>query len=306
MKNNLRQQLWMYFIIDFTSDMFYNKLVVENTLTMYDLNKDGDHEDRSELGVYGTKYSLNSAIYTPEETHKMNLTKYIDGLWLGAAVWITDYLEIGGESWEFINGALSGVQRALCQFGMEYVNGQDIVTIANAVRGKRQLLDRSVPKNDQLWLTNPAFALIWKGFAFIVGAAVCSIVEIATKGLVVGLTGGIIGLLASVAAGFLVNIFWNSLIHTKSQLIWKNAFVYPWIDALRGDFGVWPLVVASDILTWIIDLGTNALNMQLDLSINPIFTVIVLLVACIVTAIYWILNKLGFIKAITPSAVGDP
>ncbi|MBD3189632.1 MAG: hypothetical protein GF308_03265 [Candidatus Heimdallarchaeota archaeon] len=91
------------------------------------------------------RYSLKESLSEGEKI-KRNKTAYRDGLAMAVWAWITDYLELGGDIWELINGDAVGVQLTRQDCGMAQVFAEDRLSVAKALVSLMDLYNLPIPQ----------------------------------------------------------------------------------------------------------------------------------------------------------------
>ncbi len=265
--DNFFQQWMLYHIIGCVTAIAINELLFTNLFSMRDLNGDGKLTLFGERGSVFESYATDSD--DPEINNKNNLTSYKHGLKYAAISWVTDYIEVGGDIWEAINGYTVGYQIALIQCGMVECYGEDMESIANTVRGLRQIKGKSVPSDPKEWIRSPAFQRHWKRITMVAGAFISGISESISRGIAgfakggvsgaiigtgFGWINGVIGVLQSHGAGILADHTWQSTESTYTSRMWKDYLFSDWTIAMKGDCD--GLIFAYNTLSKIHEFGS--------------------------------------------------
>ncbi len=238
-----------------------------NLFSMRDLNGDGKINMFGERGNIFETYATDSG--DSEINHQNNLTAYRHGLKYAALSWVIDYVEVGGDIWEYINGYSVGYQLALIQCGMIECYGENMESISNTIRGIRQLKGKSVPNDPKEWLRSPAFQRHWKRITMVAGAFISGVSESISRGLQgyaiggpigaligagFGWVNGVVGVLQSHGAGILADYTWQSTQSSFTSRMWKDYITSDWTIALKGDKD--GLIFAYNVLSKINEFGT--------------------------------------------------
>ena len=263
---NLMMQMGYYHVIAAIVQGRYTEAILENMNTMRDLNKDGRYDEYGEVGSIANRYFVRTG--NNETNAQNNLTRYKASLTYAALVWTTDYMELGGDVWEFVNGYLMGEQLAHIALGMPMVFAEDTESLAEAFKAVRQLEGKRVPEKLLQWMVSPSFQRAWKWFLLAFGGAISTIGEMVNGFLVGGATGGltgavggaavgwlkgVIGVFQSMAAGRVADETWQAGLSSAATNTWKGQLLYSWTSAMKGDKD--GLIAIHKAMSWLWEFG---------------------------------------------------
>ncbi|MHA1435624.1 MAG: hypothetical protein ACTSO7_17425 [Candidatus Heimdallarchaeota archaeon] len=265
--DNFYQQWLMYHLIGCITSIAINDLLFTNLFSMRDINGDGKITEFGERGSVFETYATDSDDNDINQNN--NLTSYKHGLKYAALSWVTDYIEVGGDIWEAINGYTVGYHIALIQCGMVECYGENMESIANTVRGLRQIKGKSVPSDPKDWVRSPAFQRHWKRITMVAGAFISGISESINRGIkgfvkggpsgaiigaAFGWVSGVVGVLQSHGAGILADYTWQSTESTYTSRLWKDYLFSDWTIAMKGDRD--GLIFAYNVLSKMHEFGS--------------------------------------------------
>lgn len=222
----LKSQMWMAPLIEFATYRGYQRVFAENLKTMV-VNETGSIIYRGDI-VETYRLDNQTLSELPEEEIKQrNKTRYREGLLYAIWCWVTDYLEIGGDAWELINGDAVGVQLAKQSCGMASVYAEDSLSVAKAFHALIELNGGNIPEwmnNYTRWLSHPSWKNFWKACLYAAGATISVVTELAEKGFMMAFTGGLAGVATSMLAGFIVQGVYQNLYQAASTISWRNTY----------------------------------------------------------------------------------
>ncbi|MBD3189634.1 MAG: hypothetical protein GF308_03275 [Candidatus Heimdallarchaeota archaeon] len=334
----LKSQMWMAPLIEFATYRGYQRVFAENLKTMV-VNETGSITYRGDI-VETYRLDNQTLSDLPEEEIKQrNKTRYREGLLYAIWCWVTDYLEIGGDAWELINGDAVGVQLAKQSCGMASVYAEDSLSVAKAFHALIELNGGNIPEwmnNYTRWLSHPSWKNFWKACLYAAGATISVVTELAEKGFMMAFTGGIAGVYSSMLLGYLVQEAYSGLYRSVAQNSWKNNYVNRLSSQQfrRGDPGyddrpfrfrpmeyiagtpekykafiAMAYIGVSLILCWGVVSAAGSTTALVSLGFMATLSIVTAVVLVVAGGVYLALKKYGVIKekeVVIDQTYGDP